>query len=176
MRPLLFLDVDGVLCPEAFETTPPYAVYHDAGMDSVWWMPDMVKPLRALRKHFDFVWATWWEGRAAPVVGMLYDLPWMDYIHISDQYASVEEFMDGFPRGMFDWKVPAMAKYAGDRPFAWIDDQISDEAKGWAQDRWTQEDVPTLFHRPDPRIGFRPDDCTLIEIWGESVARTVTAC
>jgi hypothetical protein len=172
--PLLFLDVDGVLCPEG--SAPQHAVWHEAGADSVWWMPDMVKPLRRLRETFEFVWSTWWEERAAPVVGMLYDLPGMPYLLISEQFKTEQDLESDFPRGMFDWKVPAMAKYAGDRPFAWVDDQISDEAKKWAHERWFEQGIPTMFHRVDPRVGLRPDAAELIEMWGDAVDRSSGPC
>jgi hypothetical protein len=39
------------------------------------------------------------------------------------------------------WKLPSIRRYVGDRPFAWVDDDISLEAHRWAERR----SAPTLL-------------------------------
>ena len=37
--------------------------------------------------------------------------------------------------GSAHWKLEAIDEYAGDRPAAWIDDNLDDECHEWAEER-----------------------------------------
>jgi hypothetical protein len=47
-------------------------------------------------------------------------------------------------------KVPAVARVAGDRPLAWLDDVFPPAARTWARDR----DAPTLLVLVSPEAGL----------------------
>jgi hypothetical protein len=135
------LDVDGVLNPFALPRgalPPGFAEYTIDGFE-----------LRLTRRHgdwlspfinrFQFVWATTWEAKAngliAPLVGVPANLPVVTF-------GAVER------RG--DWKLPAVAAFAGSLPVAWIDDDLGSAAEDWARTRG----APTLLLRADPTIGL----------------------
>ncbi|MBA2460612.1 MAG: hypothetical protein H0V45_02395 [Actinobacteria bacterium] len=130
-RPILLLDVDGVLnpfpeCPEGFDE-------HD-------FFPGDDEPVRLARTHgawlaelgevFDIAWATGWGVDANRLLCPFFDLP---------EYALVD-----LPPIPFEAreKVPAISAFVGsDRPAAWMDDMITPEAVRWAEER----SAPTLL-------------------------------
>ncbi|WP_203719044.1 HAD domain-containing protein [Asanoa siamensis] len=142
-RPLLLLDVDGVLSPFAAAGCPPgykeYPFFPDE--DPVWLCLDHGAWLRQMAEYFDLVWATGWGIEAnrhiAPVLGL-------------GQLPVVE-----FPATPFHprEKVPAIDAYAADRPALWIDDAHTPEGREWA----TNRREPTMLVDVDPAIGLTRD-------------------
>ena len=139
MRPLLLLDVDGVLnpfpeCPTGFEE-------HD-------FFPEDDEPVRLARVHaewlrelaatFDVAWATGWGDDANRLLGPFFGLP-----------DCAVAPMPPIPFGPAE-KVPAVAAFAGERPAAWVDDSIGPEAHEWASSRGS----PTLLVPVDPAGGL----------------------
>ncbi|TDC56420.1 hypothetical protein E1281_07485 [Actinomadura sp. KC345] len=120
-RPLLYLDVDGVLNPEA-----PLAGFteHTVGRLTIRINPDHGTWLRDLSVHYDLVWATTWEEHANQHIGPLLDLPPLPHVAISNYVAQA-----GDPRTPL-LQLPRMRKWAPilrhaeGRPFAWVDDVI----------------------------------------------------
>ncbi|WP_433474012.1 HAD domain-containing protein [Spirillospora sp. CA-142024] len=120
-RPLLYLDVDGVLNPEApLEGFAEHAI----GRLTVRINPDHGTWLRDLSAHYDLVWATTWEEHANEYIAPLLDLPPLPHVAIS-----AYEPQDGDPRTPL-LQLPRMRKWApilrhaDGRPFAWVDDVI----------------------------------------------------
>ncbi|MCP9953794.1 MULTISPECIES: HAD domain-containing protein [Actinomadura] len=120
-RPLLYLDVDGVLNPE--EPRPGFAE-HAVGRLTVRVNPVHGTWLQDLSARYDLVWATTWEEHANEYIGPLVGLPPLPHVEIS-AYAS----RDGDPRTPL-LQLPRMRKWAPilrhaeGRPFAWVDDVI----------------------------------------------------
>ena len=86
--------------------------------------------LRELAADFDIVWATGWGEEANELICPLFGLPRLPVI--------------AFPPSPFEphEKVPAIAAFAGDeRPVAWIEDLVTDEARAWSAAR----SAPTLI-------------------------------
>ncbi|MFH8384454.1 HAD domain-containing protein [Kitasatospora sp. NPDC018058] len=122
-KPLLFLDVDGVL--------NPVCPHPDAGFDShtllgyaVLLAAEHGLWLRELSGTYELVWATTWEEQAnthiAPAIG-LDPLPFVRFTGYVPQ--------PGDPRvplmGLFSARKWApLLRYADGRPFAWVDDVI----------------------------------------------------
>jgi len=48
------------------------------------------------------------------------------------------------------WKLASVERFVGDRPAAWIDDELHGDAYAWAALRT----VPTKLLSPDPRGGI----------------------
>jgi hypothetical protein len=140
-KPLLLLDVDGVFNPFAFRpgVVPPGFTEHTLDGYRVLLNPRHGEWLAPFAMRFEFAWATTWEHRAndliAPLVGLPTDLP-------------VIAFGEAERRG--DWKLPAVTAFVGDRPLAWIDDDLGRDAEGWARARA----VPTILLRADPAVGL----------------------
>ena len=73
--------------------------------------------LRRLGEHYDLVWATGWEDRANDHLPSLLGLP---------EELPVLRFGGRAVFGSAHWKLDAIDEYAGDRPLAWIDDNIDE--------------------------------------------------
>jgi hypothetical protein len=151
VRPLLLLDVDGVLCP--FEGEIPVTrrigphgyrmveLAEDALEGSLWISDDNAARLRRLAGDFDIVWATGWGHHANRVIGPLHQL---------DELPVIELEFSGEPT----WKLPSVGAYVGDeRAVAWIDDDLGEDATRWAAAR----SGPTLLVRCEPHLGLSDD-------------------
>ncbi|MGI8461815.1 MAG: HAD domain-containing protein [Solirubrobacterales bacterium] len=88
--------------------------------------------LRRLAESYELVWATGWEERAndhlPSMLGLAERIPVLTF----DGRASF---------GTAHWKVDAIDEYAGERPLAWIDDNLDDTCTAWAESRA----APTLL-------------------------------
>ena len=177
MRPTLLIDVDGPLNPyaakpsrrpEGYEThrlmTPRWEAAEHRRLSEWGHSNKRVKPLRiwldpahgsALAAlPFDLVWATTWENEANTFLSPLLGLPTLPFIAWPDPRPEPES-------GVF-WKTPEIVTWARGRPFAWIDDQITDADRAWVQ---THHNGPALLHFIDPRIGMTAQDVTLLATW-----------
>lgn len=138
-RPLLLLDVDGVLNP--YPACPPGFAEHRL-------FPEDEEPVRLAAAHRDWlheldaafalVWATAW-GEAAnrllcPHFG-LHELPVLP-----------------LPPSPFEpeAKLAAVDAYAAGGPAAWVDDLVPPAAREWAAERRH----PTLVVEVDPSVGL----------------------
>jgi hypothetical protein len=142
-RPLLLLDVDGVL--------NPYGAECPAGFTEHMLFPDEIDPVRVCLDHGDWiaelagayevVWATGWGEEANRLLGPLLGIPRLPVVR--------------FPQIPFpaDLKVPAIDALAGDRPATWIDDMLGPAAYDWAARR----PAPTLLLPADPAVGLTRD-------------------
>ncbi|WEO99800.2 hypothetical protein A6P39_040370 [Streptomyces sp. FXJ1.172] len=128
-RPLLLLDVDGVLREHVFfpGEEPPVRPCDAHGP----WLAD-------LGREFELAWATAWEDEANTFVAPVLNLPTLPVVR--------------FPPVPFDSaeKVPAIDTFAGDRPAVWVDDVLTPEAWTWAHCRT----VPTLLVTTNPAHGL----------------------
>ncbi|GAB3486232.1 HAD domain-containing protein [Nocardiopsis coralliicola] len=151
-RPLLFLDVDGVLNPFAARGCPDgyreYGFFPDeepvrlSAVHGTW--------LAALGRVFDPVWATGWGGPDANrCIAPALHLP---------QFPAVVFPPAPFPAAA---KVPAISAYAEDRPAAWSDDAHAPEARRWARTRT----APTLLVPADPSRGMTEQDVHSLLAW-----------
>ena len=66
------------------------------------------------------------------------------------------------PRLGLCWKTRTIVAWAADRPFAWIDDEISDADREWVSTRLSG---PALLHCVDPASGLTDEDISAIESW-----------
>jgi hypothetical protein len=165
-RPLLYLDVDGPLNPYAAkpERRPEGYTTHRVRSESwiaqhpgkprayikplrIWLNPSHGGQLLELAKLYDLIWATTWGKEAntfiSPVLG-LPELPVVDW----------PSMHDAGPDGTF-WKTRHLVAHASDRPFAWIDDDLSDTDRAYVA---AHHRKPALLLHVDARLGLRDPD------------------
>ncbi|MFI7706643.1 HAD domain-containing protein [Nonomuraea sp. NPDC049480] len=123
MKPLLLLDVDGVLNPMG-RPTPDYRRYRCTIAGEVYTVhlnPRHGRRLLELAEATgaELVWATTWEHHANDWIAPRIGLPSLPVIPVSTDVLSERGEM---------FKTPHVAAYAGRRPFVWFDDQV------WAED------------------------------------------
>jgi HAD domain in Swiss Army Knife RNA repair proteins len=159
-RPILALDVDGVISLFGFEGPLDRAPGRFHMIDGITHcIPDEVGDrLRRLSEVYEIVWATGWEDRAndrlPAILGFDGDLPYLTF--------------GGRARfGTAHWKVEAINEYAEGRPLAWIDDCLDDTCHTWA----AQRDEPTLLVPVEPDCGLQEAQVEALLSW----AREVTA-
>jgi hypothetical protein len=127
-RPVLALDVDGVISLFGFEGPVEQAPGRFHLIDGIaHCIPDGIgKRLERLAETYELVWATGWEDRAndrlPEILGLPDELPYLTF--------------DGNARfGTAHWKIDAIDRYAAERPLAWIDDCLDETCHAWAAAR-----------------------------------------
>jgi hypothetical protein len=138
-KPLLLLDVDGVLCPIGPGPGDPMRTLV-VDEFPVTFSVHLPARLATLGKRFALVWATSWEDDAnrslAPVLG----IPELPLITFAGRSAR---------RGQ-TWKLPAVRRFVREHPVAWVDDELGLDAHRWAHRRVE----PTLLLDINPAWGL----------------------
>jgi hypothetical protein len=159
-RPLLLIDVDGVISLFGFDPELPPS--------GCWQMVDGIahflsgtagSQLRRLAEAFELAWCTGWEEKANEylphALGLEDQLP-----HLS--------FADATPLLEGHWKLNAIDRYAGPRrPVAWIDDAHEGRCRAWAETR----PGPTLLISTDPAIGLTEAQVSQLLDWASALDR-----
>jgi hypothetical protein len=134
-RPVLLLDVDGVLL--VVRTSWTEGEDDDLDLEPTL-HPEASEWMAELAEVFELVWATTWEDLANRVVAPALGLP---------PLPAIEFDMD---RRAPTAKLPSVIAWIGDRPCAWIDDDLQHDADTWAAGRA----VPTLLVHVDMTTGM----------------------
>jgi hypothetical protein len=159
-KPILFVDVDGVI--SLFGFTP------DAGdlPGTFHWIDGVAhciprevgQRLVRLSNRFQLVWATGWEEKANEYLPFILELPEPELPCLVFQGRAVF--------GSAHWKLDAIDEYAADRPAAWIDDNLDDDAcRYWAASR----DAPTLLVPTESAIGMTDEHVEQLLDWADEV-------
>jgi len=158
-RPILFVDVDGVLSLFGFasrEELPGPFHWVDGIAHCI---PPATGPrLARLAETFELVWATGWEEKANEYIPRILELPFRGLPVLTFDGRAVF--------GSSHWKLEAIDSYAAGRPAAWIDDNLDDECEDWAARRAE----PTLLVRTLPAVGLTDEHVQELEAWAESAA------
>lgn len=160
LRPLLLVDIDGVLSLFGFDPLSPPAgrfitvdgiihfLSHDGG-----------ERLLELAAAFELVWCSGWEEKADEYLPLALGLP------------------AGLPHLTFDdsdggrhWKLTAIERYAGPRrPLAWIDDAFDESCHRWAAGR----PGPTELVRTEPAVGLTAEQASRLRRWARALSDSV---
>jgi hypothetical protein len=176
VRPLLLLDVDGVLNAfGAFAPTrgagglslPDHLVLRVVNGYELALNPVHVDWLRTLESDFDIVWTTMWTHRApsdlAPVLGIGADWPYVDFARYHD-----EALLDRWGAGVGHYKFPGVLALGGNKPLVWVDDDLHADHFDWAADR-DASGTPTMLIQPSPATGWVEAEYREILEFGERV-------
>ncbi len=157
-RPILFVDVDGVISLFGFEpfTEPPGSfhmvdgILHCIGSSAA-------ARLARLARVYELVWATGWEEKANEYLVHLLEL---------EGDLPVLSFDGRAAFGSAHWKLEAIEEFAADRPAAWIDDNIDEECRCWAEGRA----APTLLVETESAVGIEDEHVEALLDWAGRVA------
>ncbi|MEV0278825.1 HAD domain-containing protein [Streptomyces sp. NPDC050610] len=168
--PLLFLDVDGPLIP--FGATrqqlpngyPTYEAgrHVPRGVDAnpLITRVDPAHGPRLTALPCELVWATTWMDDANTCLAPWLGLPELPVVAWPDP--SAEDGRDGL-----HWKTRTLLNWAAGRPFAWVDDEITDRDLAWVEERCPGQ---ALLHPVDPRRGMADGDFSALEKWLRAAA------
>jgi hypothetical protein len=159
-RPILFLDVDGPLIPfggtrEQYPDGYPTYVPQDAGGNPLLARVDPALGVELLALPCDLVWATTWESEANECLAQLLGLPQLPVV------AWPEPFEEPGPAGLH-WKTRTLIGWAAGRPFAWLDDEITDADRIWVE---LHHPARTFLRRVDHRHGLTATDFAALHAW-----------
>jgi hypothetical protein len=159
-RPVLFVDVDGVISLFGFHPSErPAGSFHSIDGIIHWIGSEAAERLARLAQRYELVWATGWEEKANEYL-----------VHILDMPAELPVLtFDG--RAVFGsshWKLDAIDEYARGRPAAWLDDNLDERAEAWARER--QE--PTLLVLTESAFGITDEHVERLLLWADRVSPT----
>jgi hypothetical protein len=155
-KPLLFVDIDGVISVFGFEpAAPPAGTW--LNVDGVWHLISAAAAghLLALARAFDLVWCSGWEDKADEHLVRILGLP-------------VRPPFLTFPvaTGTAHWKLHSVERYAAGRPMAWIDDGLDESCHAWAAARAE----PTLLVATDPAVGLDDERAACLQRFAHDVS------
>lgn len=159
-RPLLYMDVDGVINawaargdhPENFELT--FAAVAADGRGYPMRVPVGTRErVGVLQARFEIVWATTWAHDAvrvlAPQFGFGGDWPVLELDGVERHPLAPRPRMSG-PHTP---KLSPILHHAGDRPLVWVDDEMTRDAMQ-AISRRNRDVAPSLIVKPKPAGGL----------------------
>jgi hypothetical protein len=158
-RPLLLIDVDGVISLFGFDpASPPAGRFEMVDGIAHFLSAGAGGCLRALSEEFELTWCTGWEEKANDYLPLALGLP------------------GPLPHVIFDpgdrpagahWKVAAIDESVDSwRPLAWIDDAHDVRCTEWASAR----PAPTLLVGTDPAVGVTRAHVRRLQGWARGLA------
>jgi hypothetical protein len=156
-RPLLAVDVDGVISLFGFDEPPSGSAARFELVDGMVHCISLAagERLNRLNYHFDLVWATGWEQKANDYLPNILGLPELPFLSF-----------DGAARfGSAHWKLGPLEEFGGDRPLAWIDDSFDQSCYEWAESRA----APTLLVPTESALGLEEAHTAALIGWAEGL-------
>lgn len=161
-RPILAVDVDGVISLFGFDTPPDRAVARMELIDGTLHYISVAAGARLLRlaEHYELVWATGWEDRANFSLPVLLGIPELHHLTFSGEASF----------GSAHWKLGPLGEYGRGRALAWIDDSFDESCYEWARTRQTGGE-PTLLVPTESQIGIEEAQVEALSAWARGLAR-----
>jgi len=164
VKPILAVDIDGVISLFGFEETPSGLGFRFELIDGT---PHVIsvlagERLQRLASSFELVWATGWQDRANDHLPTIIGIGPLAVIEFDKAGPAPSRFASAH------WKLGPLDSWAPDRPLAWIDDSFDDSCYEWAKER-EAAGVPTLLVPTEPEIGLEEAQAAALEIWAEEL-------
>jgi hypothetical protein len=156
-RPILAVDVDGVISLFGFEEPPSREKARYEMIDGMVHCISLPAGERLLRlsEVYDLVWATGWEDRANDYLPNILGLPELPHL----------TFNGAARFGSAHWKLGPLDQYSKGRPLAWIDDNFDESCYEWARDR----EQPTLLVPTEPQLGIEEVQVEALTAWARGL-------
>ncbi len=158
-RPLLLVDIDGVISLFGFELAHagarPDGSFHSIDGILHFLSSSAAEHLLGLSSVFELVWASGWEEKANEYLPHLLGLPALPHL----------SFERSVGRTNAHWKLDAIDAYADDRPLAWIDDAFNEACHEWASAR----EPATLLVETMPASGLTEREAKTLGRWAISL-------
>ena len=161
-RPILAVDVDGVISLFGFDDPPDRSIARFELIDGMVHCISLAagERLRRLAAHYELVWATGWEDRANDTLPPLLGLPELPCVRF-----------DGSARfGSAHWKLAPLDSFGKGRPLAWIDDSFDASCYEWARERQNRGE-PTLLVPTDSKRGLEEAHTEALLAWARGLER-----
>jgi hypothetical protein len=158
-KPILAVDVDGVISLFGFDEPPPRALARFQLVDGM--MHCISLPagdrLRRLAEHYELVWASGWEDKANYYLPNLLGLPELPHV----TFEGAARF------GSAHWKLGPLDEYGRGRAMAWIDDNFDESCYQWARGRAE----PTLLVPTETHLGIEEAHTEALVAWAQGLER-----
>jgi hypothetical protein len=158
-RPLLAVDVDGVISIFGFDEPPGREEAQFELIDGMVHCISLLAGRRLLRlaEHYELVWATGWEDRANDYLPNILGLPELPHL----------TFNGAARFGSAHWKLGPLDDYCQGRAMAWIDDNFDESCYEWARGR----PEPTLLVPTEPQLGLEEAQTEALMAWALGLER-----
>jgi hypothetical protein len=156
-RPILAVDVDGVISIFGFDDPPGPEIARFELIDGVVHCISLHsgERLRRLAERFELIWATGWEDKANFYLPALLDLPELPHLTF-----------DGAARfGSAHWKLGPLEEHCRGRALAWLDDNLDESCYEWARER----PEPTLLMPTRSARGLLDTETEALLAWAEGL-------
>ncbi|HVC06184.1 MAG TPA: hypothetical protein VND98_01170 [Solirubrobacterales bacterium] len=156
-RPILAVDVDGVISLFGFDDPPDRSEARFELIDGMVHCISLLagERLRRLSEHYELVWATGWEERANDYLPTLLGLPELPHLTF-----------DGAARfGSAHWKLGPLDEYGRGRAMAWVDDNFDQSCYEWAR----QRPEPTLLVPTESQLGLEEAQTEALAAWARDL-------
>ncbi|HEX5608759.1 MAG TPA: hypothetical protein VFX45_01565 [Solirubrobacterales bacterium] len=158
-RPILAVDIDGVISLFGFDDPPPNDEARFELIDGSVHCISLRAGQRLLRlsEHYELIWASGWEEKANFYLPALLGLPELPHLTF-----------DGAARfGSAHWKLSSIEGYCAGRPMAWVDDNFDESCYEWARAR----PEPTLLVPTESALGLGEAEAEALAAWARSLER-----
>jgi hypothetical protein len=156
-RPILAVDVDGVISIFGFDQPPSP---DDARFELVDGVVHCIslhagERLQRLSERFELIWATGWEDKANYYLPAMLGLPELPHLTF-----------DGNARfGSAHWKLGPLEEYCRGRAMAWLDDNLDESCYEWARER----PEPTLLMPTESAQGLLETETEALLAWAQGL-------
>lgn len=151
----ILFDVDEVLriladrnMPNNYILQPNYPIFA--------YNPELEEWLGGLFDKADAYYISDWRGESHEQIGKLLMMPELDWINDDPFRPHAHEFSS---------RALAITAFFSGRPVAWLDDEIDESDRRWAE----QREAPTLLVQPNQDVGLQSHHIASVNSWLESL-------